>query len=198
MSKAPGDPEGKSAPRPALLRLALVFYGLLLAAALGWGALAGRSLFYTGPAAAARGVEPWNDVGLGLLAGGVVVLLSRQLTRHTLWGQRLAFVLGSLLGQLSVAECVLLAALSGVAEEAFFRGALQPQVGLVAASLLFGLAHFAPRRELLPWTAFSVAAGFLLGTLFDATGNLVAPVLAHALINAVNLRFLAVRYAPEA
>ena len=82
-----------------------------------------------------------------------------------------------------------------MAEEALFRGALQPQVGLLAASLLFGLAHFAPRRELLPWTVFSLAAGLLLGTLFEETGNLVAPVVAHAGINAVNLRWLSQRYA---
>jgi membrane protease YdiL (CAAX protease family) len=85
-----------------------------------------------------------------------------------------------------------------VAEEAFFRGALQPHVGLVAASLIFGLAHFAPRRDLLPWTAFSLGAGLLLGGLFEMTGNLLAPVAAHALINAVNLRFLSLYYAPSA
>ena len=109
--------------------------------------------------------------------------------------ERLARELGALLGRLALAECLLLAAVSGVAEEAFFRGALQPRVGLVAASLIFGLAHFAPKRELAPWTVFSIGAGFLLGALFDATGNLLAPVVAHVLINAVNLRMIATRYA---
>ena len=101
-----------------------------------------------------------------------------------------------MLGRLRVSECVALALLSGVAEEAFFRGALQPQVGLLAASLLFALAHFAPGRDLWPWTLCSLAAGLALGGLFAWTGNLVAPVVAHALINAVNLRVLSVRYAP--
>jgi membrane protease YdiL (CAAX protease family) len=64
----------------------------------------------------------------------------------------------------------------------------------VAASLIFGLVHFIPRRELLPWTGFSVAAGFLLGALFEATGNLAAPVVAHALVNGVNLTLLVRRY----
>jgi hypothetical protein len=82
---------------------------------------------------------------------------------------------------------------SGFAEEAFFRGALQPQVGLVIASLIFGVVHFVPRREFLPWTAFAIAAGFLFGWLFDTTGNLVAPVVAHASINAVNLWLLSNR-----
>ena len=84
--------------------------------------------------------------------------------------------------------------LSAVAEEAFFRGALQPQLGLPATSLLFALAHFAPRRDLLPWTAFALAAGFALGALFEATGNLVAPTLAHAVVNAINLWLLSRDY----
>jgi membrane protease YdiL (CAAX protease family) len=132
------------------------------------------------------------------LAAGAVITLSHVLTWATGWGQRLAEALASLLGPLGLSTCLLLAAVSGIAEEALFRGALQPRVGLVAASLIFGLAHFVPRREYAPWTVFSVAAGLLLGLLFEATGNLVAPIVAHAGINAVNLRLLSTRYGPPA
>jgi hypothetical protein len=196
-----GDPERAPArqgqgpsrgapPRPPLVRLALLFYGGLLLVALAWSWLAGRSLLWASDAAAQRGVSPLVDIGAGLLAAAIVVLLSRQLTQRTRFGDRLAQTLRAMLGPLSLAECWWLALLSGVAEEACFRGALQPQVGWLAASLLFGAAHFVPRRELLPWTAFSIAAGLLLGWLFDATGNLIAPIVAHAGINGVNLRHL--------
>ena len=192
-----GDPERSAAPpargaapRLSLVRLALLFYGVLLAAALAWSWLAGRSLFWASDAAVQRGISPQVDIGAGLLSAAVVVLLSRQLTQRTRVGDRLAKSLRAVLGPLSLGECWLLALVSGVAEEAFFRGALQPQVGLLAASLLFGAAHFVPRRELLLWTVFSIAAGLLLGWLFDATGNLVAPIVAHAGINGVNLRHL--------
>ncbi len=177
-------------PRLPLVRLALLFYGGMLLVALAWSWLAGRSLMWAGDAAAQRGVSPLVDIGSGLLAAAIVVLFSRQLTQHTRFGERLAQALRAVLGPLSLAECWLLALVSGVAEEACFRGALQPQVGWLAASLLFGAAHFVPRRELLPWTAFSIAAGLLLGWLFDATGNLIAPIVAHAVINGVNLRHL--------
>jgi membrane protease YdiL (CAAX protease family) len=176
----------------------VLFYGVLLVAAVAWALLAGRSLVFASAEAAGRGVSPLRDLGAGLLAGALVIVLSREFTRRTRWGEELARALAGVLGRLSLVQCLLLAALSGVAEEAFFRGALQPEAGLVAASLLFGLAHFAPRRELLPWTVFSLAAGFLLGGLFEATGNLLAPVVTHALVNAVNLRFLSVHYAPGA
>jgi membrane protease YdiL (CAAX protease family) len=182
--------------RAPLVWLAVAFYGVLFALALGWTALAGRSLLYADAQAAARGIATLRDLAVGAATGLAVIALSAELARRTAWGDRLARALAHVLGRLSLAECIGLALLSGVAEEAFFRGALQPQVGLLAASALFALAHFAPRRDLLPWTLFSFAAGLALGGLFAWTGNLVAPVVAHALVNAVNLRVLAVRYAP--
>lgn len=190
--RSPSEPASArgTAPRMPLVRLALLFYAVLLAAALAWAWLAGRSLMWATDAAAQRGISPQVDIGAGLLAAAIVVLLSRQLTQRTHVGDQLARSLRAVLGPLSLGECWLLALVSGIAEEAFFRGALQPQVGLLAASLLFGAAHFVPRRELLLWAVFSVAAGLLLGWLFDATGNLVAPIVAHAGINGVNLRHL--------
>ena len=200
MNFEPADSDGATPPqkRRSLVRLALLFYGVLLGIAVLWSVLSGFPLGFTGDEAARRGVAPLRDLGVGLVAGLLVVVVSREFTRRSRWGEALARALAAVLGRLSWPECLALAALSGVAEEAFFRGALQPQVGLVAASLIFGLAHFVPRRELMPWTGFSIAAGFLLGFLFDATGNLLAPVVAHAVVNAINLRHLAVHYAPAA
>lgn len=170
--------------------MAAAFYGALLALALLWAWLDGRSLLFASAEAAGRGIRPLADAGAGAVAGLAIVALSDQFTRRTRAGARLARALAQLLGRRTLGECVALALVSGIAEEAFFRGAMQPRLGLVATSLLFALAHFAPRRDLLPWTAFSLAAGLVLGGLFDATGNLVAPVVAHAVVNAINLRLL--------
>jgi len=189
-------PDAASRPgRVPLVRTAVICYALLLGVALLWAGLSGDSLLYLSPEAEVRGVRPLRDVGLGIVTGVLVILLSDQLTRRTRSGEVLARALGQLLGRLTLAECVLLAAVSGVAEEAFFRGVLQPRIGLLAAALIFGLAHFVPRRELAPWALFALAAGLLLGILFESTGNLVAPAVAHASINAVNLRLLSERYA---
>ena len=62
------------------------------------------------------------------------------------------------------------------------------------ASLAFGLIHFVPRREMLPWTAFAVVAGFVFGWLFDFSGQLAAPVAAHTVVNGINLPLLIRRY----
>jgi membrane protease YdiL (CAAX protease family) len=95
--------------------------------------------------------------------------------------------LAALVRGLTPAAALLLAAVSGLAEEALFRGALQPALGWLAASALFGLAHFLPRPGLRSWSLAAALAGLGLGKLFAWSGDLVAPVLAHALLNAVNL-----------
>ncbi|MEE2678256.1 MAG: CPBP family intramembrane glutamic endopeptidase [Myxococcota bacterium] len=186
------DPEFEPPSRASLVKTAGVFYSAMLAVAWAWAAWMGRSPWFASPGAMQRGVVPL-DFAVGLVAGVLVIAVSAALAQ-TRWGRALSEALGSLLGPLRWRDCLVLALLSGVAEEAFFRGALQPEVGLFAASVIFGLAHLVPRRELAPWCLFSFAAGLLLGLLFDRTGNLVAPVVAHFVVNAVNLRLLSTRW----
>ena len=79
-----------------------------------------------------------------------------------------------------------------LAEEVFFRGAMQQAFGLVVASIAFGLAHFMPpRREFWVYPVLSAAAGFALGFSFWVTdGHLMAPFTAHLVVNALNLGML--------
>jgi membrane protease YdiL (CAAX protease family) len=70
---------------------------------------------------------------------------------------------------------------------------LQGTVGLVGATILFGLLHSGPGRELRLWTLFALLAGGVLGLLMQWRGNLLGPVAGHFLVNAVNLRRLAGR-----
>ncbi len=182
----------------SFVRLALVFYAALALVAFVWRSVwAGEPLFYASEAAAEIGVHPLRDGLLGLLLAGLVILGSREFTRRTRSGTALARSLAEAIGPVSTLQVVWLALASGIGEEAFFRGALQPRVGLVAASLLFGLAHFVPRRELWVWSVFSILVGLLIGGLFEWTGNLLAPIVAHAGINAVNLKLLARDYGSE-
>ena len=142
----------------------------------------------------AREVDWLGDAGLGLAVGLALLGISDLITRLTGWGDRTARMLGEMLGPVGVGDALWLAALSAIAEELLFRGALQPHLGLIATSLVFGLAHLAPRRELLPWTGMAVGAGLVLGGLFEWTGNVLAPITAHFAVNAVNLRLLSRRF----
>jgi membrane protease YdiL (CAAX protease family) len=197
--EAPGPETVLPPPPVAWMRLAIAFYGGMAALAWLWReAWQGQQLLYASSEAARGGVSWATDISLGLAAGVAFVALSRWLTRHTSAGERLARRLAGALGKLELRHCLALALASALGEEALFRGALQPSLGLLGASLVFGGVHFAPRRDLWPWSVFAFVGGLGLGSLFDATGNLVAPIVAHATLNALNLTLLVREYGEQA
>jgi membrane protease YdiL (CAAX protease family) len=91
---------------------------------------------------------------------------------------------------LSPTSIVVLALLSALGEELLFRGLLAPLIGLVPQALLFGVAHQIPGSSRWVWIAWATAVGLALGALFQLSGSLLGPILAHALINALNLSYL--------
>ncbi len=186
------SPPGGGSSRFPLVPLAVAFYLVMGVVAVAWRLLVdGQGPFFAAPEAVVPEGSPLlQHALLGLLAGGGAIASARLWSRDSRRGRARGQGLAESLGPLSGAQVVVLALASGLGEEAFFRGALQPRVGLVLASLLFGLAHLAPRRDLAPWAGFAALAGVLLGALFDYTGNLLAPVIAHVLVNGVNLRWL--------
>lgn len=106
-------------------------------------------------------------------------------------GRQLERRIGELVGPLAGEEALALAFLSGVAEELFFRGAVQGSWGWTWATVLFAVLHTGPGMSFRLWTAFAVVAGGLFGGLMLWRGNLLAPIVAHFLVNAVNLSRLA-------
>lgn len=89
---------------------------------------------------------------------------------------------------------VVVALLAGLSEEALFRGVLQtalvahlPLLAAVAVTaVLFGVAHWiTPTYALL-----AGIVGAYLGALFVLSGNLLVPVVAHALYDVVALALL--------
>lgn len=135
----------------------------------------------------------WLDLGLGLGAGLLLLGLWAAAERIFPLARDLEAKLAQALGPLSGSEAFALALLSGFAEELFFRGAVQGTLGVVGATILFGLLHSGPGKELRLWTLFALLAGAVLGLLMVWRGNLLGPVAGHFLVNAVNLRRLADR-----
>jgi membrane protease YdiL (CAAX protease family) len=182
--------------RQAFVRTALGFYGAMGCLALLWRmGVSSESILFPGAGVGAEGSPSlWAAVTAGLLVGLVSVGLSEALTRATKLGDQLADLLGESLSGLTMGDAMLLALASGMAEEMFFRGALQPAVGLGWASLIFGACHFMPRRELAIWSFYALAMGLAFGWLFEWTGHLAAPITAHVVVNGINLPRLARRY----
>lgn len=96
----------------------------------------------------------------------------------------------------SFGELLLGAAMAGFSEELFFRGLLQPRIGLVAASLVFGLLH-GPSRDLWPLALWAAGAGSLLGLVYAASGNLLLPTLVHAFYDAAALLYVRYYWRPR-
>jgi membrane protease YdiL (CAAX protease family) len=133
----------------------------------------------------------WLDLLLG--AGAALLLLgawtgaekaiplARELDRQLI----------AALGPLQPAEVIGLALLSGFAEELFFRGAVQGAFGWLPATIAFAVLHSGPGKAFRLWTLFAAAAGLLFAGLMMWRGNLLAPMVGHFLVNAVNLGRLA-------
>jgi hypothetical protein len=82
-------------------------------------------------------------------------------------------------------DLLILAAIAGIAEEALFRGVLQPwlerawgmDAGLIVSSLLFGLVHAVTPLYALLATLISVYLGLSLD--YSGTRNLLTPIIIH-------------------
>jgi len=127
---------------------------------------------------------------LGAAIGLVVVALSRLCVKYQ-WGRELHRSFGDILGPLSGREILILALASSIGEELLFRGAMQPWLGLWPQALIFAALHVGPGIRFLPWTISAFVLGVVFGYVFEWTGDLGAPIVAHFTINYLNLRYIA-------
>lgn len=182
---------------PDLFALHMVFVAALCAwYALGfWGSRSAgswREQFGLGGTAIGR------EIGIGIAAGVagwlavIAVLLLVALGVYLLGGEAalpsepppiITLVVG-----LSVGVRLALSLSAGVVEEVFFRGYLQPRIGIALSSLLFVLAHMSYDQ---PFLLIGVA---LLSVLFAMLvvwrQNIWAAITAHAVFDAIQLLFV--------
>lgn len=156
---------------------------LMILLAVGWIVLVrGRSIDTLFP------TPPWRALAVGVLAGGLFAAVEWQLFRRTsLLRQDVATIDRLLdLQALRGHHVVVIALLAAVPEELLFRGAFQPDIGLLPTALIFGLAHAISRQYIV----YATAAGLLCGLLMQWSGTLWAPMAAHATIDAIMLVLL--------
>jgi len=140
------------------------------------------------------GEQPTMGVIMGGAAAVPVVALSWWLTERSMSLQRLARSLARTTGPVSVTSSILIAGASAFGEELLFRAVLQEQLGAVVGIVLFAAAHVPFDRDLRPWPILALGAGTLFAGLYEVTGAVLAPATAHFLINAINLRWLTLRF----
>lgn len=136
-------------------------------------------------------VQIWHIL-MGIAVGLLLSMTGFLLTRvdsfksfHSLVYE----IMGPLFAQSKIFDIALIAASSGFCEEVFYRGILQTQFGIFAASLIFGFCHFAGKQYFL-YVVWATLAGFLFGRLFEMSHSLWLPICAHAVSNFVSILIL--------
>jgi hypothetical protein len=144
--------------------------------------------------------EPWLSAplavsltlsaALGLALATVAIAATRVTVTRFEWARRLHEELRPVARDFSASQILLVAGLSSLGEELLFRGLLTPWIGVVPGAILFGLAHQMKGPSRWVWVAWATVVGLGLGAIFALTGSLVGPLVAHAVVNAVNLAYL--------
>jgi membrane protease YdiL (CAAX protease family) len=167
----------------------MVLYLALGATAVAWVGLRGQANIWQSPSHADPQVLA--SIVAGLALGLAIVFASRMALYRFDWARALHREFRNLLYPMTDIEIVILAVASSLGEELFFRGALLPVIGVLGSSAVFALLHVGPKARHLPWTVGSFGAGLAFGAIFVWTGDLTGPVLAHFLVNFLNLRHVA-------
>jgi membrane protease YdiL (CAAX protease family) len=169
----------------SILRVAFFFYGVVTLFAFGYAISAGHLGRLFGESAP-RLQHLLAAVGLGCIIVAACHLGVRAWKPFARASEAGARLLGALNGR----EVLVLALLSGFAEELLFRGALWPALGLAGTTVLFAIVHIIPTRALWVYPLFAGVAGLLLGLLRDGTESVVPCMVAHAVVNGLNLAWL--------
>lgn len=193
------SPEDVTAPRLFLLQ------GLLLLALLLWFVLGYAG---TGPGGERGGLgvtfarqfglrsgDPYAELGIGVVAGvaGWLMVIALMLAVvGTVWAlggedylpkeppELIPIVAG-----LPFLVRVAVGVTAGVVEELFFRGFLQPRVGIAASSLLFVMAHLSYDQ---PFMLVGIAAlSVLFALLVRWRRSILAAIAAHAAFDLIQL-----------
>jgi len=168
----------------------------LLGLAAVWSELAGQPLL---------GSMHWRttDAILGIV-GAIPLFLLFQAALASSWAPMITIrrfledFVRPFFGKWSVVQLAVISALAGVSEEIFFRGALQGGLtqpfgvipAILVASVIFGFCHLVNR-------AYAILAGFIgvyFSVLWVASGNLLTPIVTHAVYDFIALvYFLRIR-----
>lgn len=178
---------------PSLARTAATIYGAMT--------LLGLGLMYfwqnnLGAAFALPDMVPdrWRMLAAGATGAAFLLITGALVEQWSESFRQLKKMFRELVGPASWWVAIWLAVVSSIGEETLFRGALQPSLGILPTSILFGLAHLGPDGKPGVWSAWACLAGIVLGWTFAETGCLWPAIVAHFLVNAISLLSLQRQY----
>ena len=177
-------PEDGNQPAPGVaLGIVGCLYLMMLVGAVAWLWLSDRLPALSESALGRYGIWPAAAVGLGGgLLGTALLGVAGRLNSVRRCGERVV----SLLGPLGESQILALSLLSAVAEEMFFRLAVQEAFGMPVAVALYVLLNTGP--GFWAWSWIALAAAILFSGLVQLGFGLLAATAAHAIINYLSLR----------
>jgi len=152
------------------------------------------------------GVRPWAAFGISgeWLLGAILAtlplvgFLALFSALRPAWFDEIERLVHPMIGAMfrgrGIPAVLLASVLAGLGEELLFRGVLQAWLvgpigawpAVVLAGVIFGLVHSVTRAYFL----LATCMGLYLGALYQLTGNLLMPSLAHALYDAIAIVYL--------
>lgn len=142
------------------------------------------------------GIEAfWIQVLVGLLFGIISAKAGWQIVELPMMAKTKTFF-SSLIQPLKLnnIQIVFISICAGVGEELFFRGAIQPMLGIWITSILFVLLHGYLNPFNLPLTYYGIYMILVIGVMGLMTEHLgiLTAMIAHTMIDIILLRELSV------
>jgi membrane protease YdiL (CAAX protease family) len=123
------------------------------------------------------------------IAGGLVIVFICRLLSGQAWIKSMEEFFRGIVAEFKSRDIFLLALVSAVGEEIFFRFFLLNLFGLMLSSAVFAVLHFPIKKELFLWTLFAFIMGIILGCFYLYLG-IVSAILVHFIVNFLNLHYL--------
>lgn len=140
----------------------------------------------------------WGALAALPLVAGLFLLDRLPLTPFVRLQRFVRRLVAPLFAEAALVELALISLVAGIGEELLFRGLIQDGLvvwiggpagvglGLAVGSVLFGLAHALTRT----YAVLAAVVGLYLGVLLLLTGNVLAPITAHAVYDFAALVYL--------
>lgn len=170
----------------SLIKKSSVIYGVMAIAGLGI-----MAFFHNSIPKAFLWPKELMEIGRlvtsGLVAAGILLVLSYFFEDWFESFRELKTIIMQVLGKVSIPMAIYLSFVTSVGEELLFRGAIQPFAGILLTSIFFGMLHMGPKGIVSAWSVWALVAGYILGWMFEETGSLWPPIIAHFGVNTVSI-----------
>jgi membrane protease YdiL (CAAX protease family) len=147
------------------------------------------------------GAKPiWLQILVGIVFGIVTAMAGWQIVELPMMTKTKTFFTGLIKPlKLDNNQIVFISICAGVGEELFFRGAIQPMLGIWMTSILFVLLHGYLNPFNLPLTYYGIYMVLVIGVIGLMTEHLgiLTAMIAHTLIDVILLKKLSTASLPD-